>query len=423
MASSVSKTISLNLSPDYASNWGAWEVAREFICNAIDADPDGMKIEHEGVNLLRISTETVPEIADIFIIGKGSKGIGSEKIGQFGEGMKMAALVCTRMKNATCMMRIPGKEITFRFEKVMGTKVLHAQVTPCKKHKEGYLVEVRMPGIVKAYEGKILDSREHGIVGPAKEEFMKIYSKGIYLCQVDNKSLWDWNLNDISMNRDRAMVSNFDIRLKISNFFDAKMTGELAKEMITHEQSYESETISGLIHAAEARQRLADAFVEVHGEEACIAADKDVTNERAQSKGKIPVKVNENLKTCLIGGGIKTAGHFLTAIDDLESVEIEPYQSQIDLLRSFDSILQPPNFQISIFQNREEASKGISQINDRRMWLNESLFAAGNTLELLRTYFHELAHFTSEAGDATVLFEHAQDAISGKLGMRILENP
>lgn len=75
---------SLNLSTRYASEWGSWEVARELICNAIDASPEGMKVDVQGSDTLIVTTPTVPNVAELFVIGEGSKAPGGKTIGQFG---------------------------------------------------------------------------------------------------------------------------------------------------------------------------------------------------------------------------------------------------------------------------------------------------------------------------------------------------
>ena len=113
-------SFSLNLSPRYAPDWTAWEVAREIICNAIDASPEDFRVTPHGDNQLKVWTPTVPDLCELFVIGQGSKSPGGSTIGQFGEGLKMAALVATRTEGGRFRVKLPGQDVRFMFDESMG---------------------------------------------------------------------------------------------------------------------------------------------------------------------------------------------------------------------------------------------------------------------------------------------------------------
>jgi hypothetical protein len=78
---------------DYVSDWGPWEVVRELATNALDSDPgfrmgmaDGTLWIEDGGDNLAIRH---------LLFGVSEKG--SNAVGQFGEGLKLALLVLTRM--------------------------------------------------------------------------------------------------------------------------------------------------------------------------------------------------------------------------------------------------------------------------------------------------------------------------------------
>ena len=67
------KTYDLNLSDKYVRNWGIWEVGREIISNAIDADSKNYEVEVVSSDCIRVFTATCPEFGHIKVIGSGTK--------------------------------------------------------------------------------------------------------------------------------------------------------------------------------------------------------------------------------------------------------------------------------------------------------------------------------------------------------------
>lgn len=416
----MKQTYNLNLSPRYAPGWNAWEVAREVICNAIDADADGMRITPNGQDTISVWTPTVPDIAELFVIGQGSKSPGGNTIGQFGEGLKMAALVTTRTKGGSFKCLLPTSTVTFAFETVFGQEVLHAQIEDAS-NADGYEVVITMPGIANSFDGKILDSQENGPRPKREPDALNVYCKGVHICELPNiKSIWDWNLNDIAINRDRSMVSTYDIARRISDQLDFHLTPELIEGITANPDSLEGTQGLELTYNGESLKKIADGFRARYGENMVLMAADHATNEIARQNGYRPVPLPE-ITAKRLAGFIKSAEEVLPRNHDLESVDISKYAEQIARLRRLDDILAAPPFSLSIFASRSESLKGRADIDDVRIWLSESLFTSGNELELVRTYLHELGHICSSANDLTSDFEFALDGIAGRLAMKVYQ--
>jgi len=212
------ETINLNLSPRYVPNWGAWEVAREIICNAIDAAEDKMQCQVEGADKLIVTTPTVPDMGELFIIGEGSKTVGGNTIGQFGEGLKVAALAACRAPGGSLTLYVPGKRITFGFAPIFGKDVLHAYIEP-DNHSDGYRAEIVMHGCAFAFVGRLLDDRTPRAMEKSCGTGFKCYVKGVFVSEFGNDAIWDWNLGNVRMNRDRSLVLEKDISEAIGIFF------------------------------------------------------------------------------------------------------------------------------------------------------------------------------------------------------------
>lgn len=412
---------SLNLSPRYAANWAAWEVAREVICNGLDASPDDMKVTVEGANELRVTTPTVPDLSELFIIGEGTKCEGGKSIGQFGEGIKLAALVATRTEGGSLVLNTPGKTITFFFEDVMGVKVLHANVKDNPIHESGYEAVIQMPGISMAFAGKLLDDRAEGPKEKSSVSPMRVFCKGVFVSDLRNESIWDWNLSGLKINRDRSMVSSTDVFSEIGAWLAQNVTPEIADRLVADPEAVEANYVL-LYHRSEKLvSAVVAAFRRKHGDKCCLATGVPRADARAEREGyNVVADVSVGMAEMLDRGKIVKAHLVIPKDHDLEPVDIEPHRAAIKKLRQLDTIVGAPLFSVHVFSNRSEARKGFTVCIDRRVWLSEGLFTPGNELELVRAYLHETAHIMSDSDDETQEFEHALDGIAGRLGMHVL---
>lgn len=86
--------IDYNMSRDYCSDWTAIHALREIVQNALDSDKTyDCLASDQGVNVLTKSVILSPQV---FSMGVSQKN-GSDSIGKYGEGFKIAMLVLTRL--------------------------------------------------------------------------------------------------------------------------------------------------------------------------------------------------------------------------------------------------------------------------------------------------------------------------------------
>ena len=90
----------LNLTKDYCSHWGLSEAVRELIANNID-EHGQLTYDHEQ-NMLVLTTEKELPI-EAFLMGYSVKD-SENAIGQYGEGLKLAMLVLTRLNQEFSFM-------------------------------------------------------------------------------------------------------------------------------------------------------------------------------------------------------------------------------------------------------------------------------------------------------------------------------
>lgn len=414
------KRYSLNLSPKYAPNWSAWEVAREVICNARDASPTDYKIIAPSANELTVWTPTVPDLSELFVIGHGSKCPGGTTIGQFGEGMKMAALVATRHTEGSIELRLPGQIVKFLLKEVLGTDVLHAEVL-VGPDSQGYTVSIVMPGIGVALDEKILDDTTNGPVPKHHADDMSIYCKGVFVGSIKSPSIWDWNLNYLDINRDRSMVNPESVKISMASWMELHSTHDQLCEIIGNKKCYEAEHGIEYTYSSSFNQKLGKAFESTYGDMAVLAEGLDHHEVAlAENKGYKPVALSDAVRS-KIRYIVKTPASVLAESQDLEMIEPNAYmKAKLNWLKRIDGTVGAPAFSIRIFANRGESFKGQARHADNEMWLSSQLFTTGNDQELVRTYIHEMAHLMSGGSDATLELEHALEGIAGRLAIEQL---
>ena len=313
--------------------------------------------------------------------------------------------------------RVPGKIVKFSFLPMLGTEVLHAEVHPAKECQKGYTVIIKMQGIASAFKGRLLKDTSEGPIEKHTAD-MRLYCKGVFISDQQYSSVWDWNLNNVSINRDRSMVDQFDLCYEGAKWLSYHGTDDHFDLILKKLDSIEAVSMTQWLND-KGSAKLADAFVRIYGERACLSDANLRSMSLAEQLGFTVVDVPDHMQSKLYGR-IKTATQVLPKNSELEPVDIEPYREAVARLRQLDSLICAPHFKVMIFSNRMENLKGKADLDDLTMWLSEGLFTDGNELELVRTYLHEAGHLMSNAPDATTSFEMALDGIAGRLAMKIL---
>lgn len=418
----MAKSYNLNLSADYIKDWGAWEVAREIICNAIDADPEGMSVEYDGGDKMVVATTTCPELAELIVIGQGTKSAGGDTIGQFGEGFKMAALAATRKGGTGAFVaKTPQATIQFKMRAaVKGVPTLHAVVEPFDGQREGFTVEVAMPDIRATSKGKIDHRMAIGPIDKQVPGATNVYVKGVYITTIMQDGLWDWNIENITLNRDRDSASEWQIRYEINRWLENNATLDQARQVVAS-TGLEAEAIGSIGERDSAAGNFRQAWFDLHGEDAVLATGYE-TDHYARAKGVTVVVINtDGLRRGLQSLGIKTSATHKVTQNDFEAVGASEYERQIKRLRGIaETVLKAPAHAVRVFSARNTNLYGRAESEEACIWLSEALFQDGRDQDLCTTYFHELAHLMSAgAGDASMEFEAALDRIAGAFALKI----
>lgn len=222
--------IELSLTADYCPSWGVWEGVRELVQNWLDqrdarSDKGLLKDTVECVGGELVLTNWYCELhpSDLGLLGASNKVEGAR--GRWGEGLKIGALALLREGKTVCIRTDRWEyratiEQSTTFEAPVLTFTRHAGREPI----DG--VQVVVGGYTASMwnedRARFLDLQPctrtaktcHGeaLLDPA---FCgKIFCKGVYVCTRDNLS-HGYNFDaGLELNRDRDMVSDFNLRWK-----------------------------------------------------------------------------------------------------------------------------------------------------------------------------------------------------------------
>jgi len=316
--------IALSVSSDYLPNWGVHEGLRELVQNYIDAAEDvGVKgeIRFEGGTargrvFLR-NPGAKPLTREALLFGVTSKADRDDQRGQFGEGMKVGTLALVRAE----------RSVTIRTQ----TETWSASLAPApdfggrkvltfdtrKRQTETDTVEIEIGPVERDEWDAIRDAfmfmqEEEGEVSSAKgytgallldeRHREAVFAKGILVTKMDG-CRYGYDLSNLTLNRDRSMVNEWDVRYQIMNLISEqyrKGTVTLADlSAMFFDNSWEMRSGSTWIYSNIPRDlikdmvaRKRDFYIGCRGVVVTASEDEAV---KAESYGYAPVRIPKNL--------------------------------------------------------------------------------------------------------------------------------
>lgn len=223
------KTFTLPISSSYVSDWGVWEGVRELLQNGIDREKEApcsplSVIYDRSEKLLRIRNEETTLDTSTLVLGNSSKG--SNCLGKFGEGYKIALIALLR-EGKTVMVRQRSENwlAYFSHNEDFKTEVLNLDIVGAANED---CLEFFIHGIdeyeFQEIEDKFLQDIEENIT--LKERPGDIFVCGLYVTNVSNfKYGYNFGLGKIPLNRDRNMSCEFDIRRAAAKINAEEMEG------------------------------------------------------------------------------------------------------------------------------------------------------------------------------------------------------
>ena len=288
--------IQLSMAKDYAPKWGVWQGIREIVQNWMDAFQDGDQIRHDGTRLVVHNKTGSLRQQDIAVLGSTTKVGNKQARGQFGDGLKVGCLSLAR----------EGLDVRFW----TGGQMFKASIEPSEEHgcdvltfrsrknvrfKDGVRFEI--DGMTRSQwdelKGRFLFDQR----GPLLQDRPgDIFVKDIWVAHYDGFA-FGYNLPDAQLGRDRDLVRDFDIKWAAGRILASELSsGRVgAKRLMGMLSTGDAET--EYVHQfldQKARDKLEEAFVEVHGENA-VPVSTSAEKDRAEHHGFKAVIVSQPL--------------------------------------------------------------------------------------------------------------------------------
>ena len=278
------ESITYPMSLDYVKNWSWWEALRELISNAIDTQSE-YAIVKDNNNLIIADNGKGLQIKQL-LFGVSEKD-SPEAIGQFGEGLKLALLVLTRM----------GKRVLIQSGdlRIENDKNIIDGITVLKLN---YWKDINVPGteiIIYDWDGetfddrflsknddRIIDSNKYGKILTEN----KLFVKGIYVMDLPDFS-FGYECNEIKMNRDRSAVDNWTIEYSVGQIWSSIENKEAWKyffEVVKNGCKEKSVHINNYRLTPEAKIALTEGFALSFGKDSVLRTNT-ISEREAEHRG------------------------------------------------------------------------------------------------------------------------------------------
>jgi hypothetical protein len=220
------KSYTLSISPDYVKSWGVWEAIRELLQNAFDQrdlDPNCVvTFSHNPLEeTVTIGTSTGRLSPQSLLLGISSKSKDRALRGQFGEGYKLAMLVLVRSGHDVRLYNGPELWLPrIKFSESYGCDVLTIEAANIGGPADG--VKFMVTGISTeewmAISQKVNPNQTSDTI--LDENKGDVFVGGLYVTTLPELHKgYAFSPKSLTLDRDRGMVSNFDVRYATSKLW------------------------------------------------------------------------------------------------------------------------------------------------------------------------------------------------------------
>jgi hypothetical protein len=294
------KTIELSLARNYVSSWSTVDAVRELIANALDeGDP---YIDTIGDDEIIIETETGKIPIEYLLMGSGSKTEGTDTIGQFNEGLKLALLIIARNDLPHVILNGDEQwEVYIAKSNTFGIDCLHIDITENTYNSDTDKVRFEISGL-RSVLGDIksknlcfqedLDviSTDNGDI--IKNDHLKgqIFCGGVWVCE-DLSFDYGYNFTTdvLKLDRDRRKVSTFDLAWQTKELWNLVDSEEDEEELVEAilKDKYDAKYVNGSMVSTEVANRVLERATKDLDEDTVLTGDWAEYDNLRESKVKV----------------------------------------------------------------------------------------------------------------------------------------
>jgi hypothetical protein len=311
----------LSLTPDYVPSWTLADAVRELFQNGIDqetVDPTNT-LTHSydaATGTLIVCSKNSVLDAKSLLLGATTKANDNATIGKYGEGYKIAALVLLRLGKTFTIYNY-GKRETWTAKLVnsrrYGTTILtffvdkqwigsapdnNLTIEVGGISEDEYATVVDNTLLLHEDLGEVLNANR-GRILLDKRYAGKLFVNGLFICDVvDLQHGYDVNPQYIKLDRDRKLVSDFEIEWEASRLWDEVRDERLVDLVQSGAKDVRLIKSAGNHWNREKYNIALQRFRDEYGENAVPATNQGEINIINDTYGDAvkPIVVNENMK-------------------------------------------------------------------------------------------------------------------------------
>lgn len=412
--------VKMTLSVRYLPEWRLPEAIREIVQNARDAHLDGhtMSFEHKKDKLV-VTSQGVTLKHSVFLLGETGKEGRTDTAGKFGEGLKLAMLVCARGRIPMTIRNGPEVwEPRIEFDDQFQRDVLVIHIRDGNKDLNRFQVEIGFPSEVwEEHKWKYLfvePPPRKEVVNTARGKLLlgerykgQVFVKGIHVCYVPDLA-YGYDFNHADLDRDRRVLSSWQIR---------DQARPILEEALAHKEGIDRKTMYEMVRTGQAEAKFSEwdtpdpslvdsmsaEFEELHGPEAFPVANMEQAAD-LEHLGKRGIMVGDSLLNVLKRkyGDINKVREALgnevlehIQLADLTKDERDYLESAVETLAMADPKLDLSLKDVEVVTFRDARLLGLHQ-NGKAILARSQLASRSRALG---TLLHEVAHRKGPDGD------------------------
>lgn len=352
------KLIPLTLTKDYVSHWGVWEGIRELVQNAFDTPEWDVDFDWSSI-IVKSNGGTLP--VKSLLLGGTSKSEDSSKVGQYGEGYKLAFLTLLR-ENCRITIQNGDERWTpcFIYSNDFQSDMLHVKIDDFPKEWDKWDVVIKVDNIATSLVQECRDnillpgdwevasesSRGTAYIKPEgnDEGYASVFVNGIFVDRVAGNFKFNYSFKPeyLTLDRDRNTVAGYELKYETAklmhNTGDIRLISELSVGKYDDVESLTDYTWSNNTFSSSEREEMANIalslFHKEHGDNAypvnmgSPASEKKLIRKLCQQAGKDPVEVRGDLFFLIKPGLIPLQGSNL--VKDKPSKILEKFLEKND---------------------------------------------------------------------------------------------
>ena len=424
--------------PNYCPNWNKHTAIKELISNALDTETDviaeykdsSIIIEDKGAGLNKRN----------LLIGSSTSSEIGKAIGNFGEGLKMSALVLSRLK---CKLEIETVGFTVNVSMKKATNFdAEVLVFDLKENTREIGTKITFKGtkkeLDKAKEKFLVFNSTYTRVEDNEDLYLPggmIFVNGVQIMEVNSEFSYDLKgyAGKRLLNRDRNSINLEEARYLITSIIADTKSEKVIETVLTLKNISKIENMMGNYYyqiKGYSKRRWQRVMKNVYSD-CCLPLDNSESNLVAKDRGlkvliNIPYSLNLLLRhlgmayadKAVKDGDIKYINDNIVDIKDLTDSERERWNKILDVVTKEygEDIANKIMISSELSDPYEGSCLGLyNPLLDRCFILRDLLKDKKPLSTLLGVVFHEITHMNTGYHDRTRDFENSLTFTIGEL--------